>query len=61
LAALQAGVGPGEVADCAERYPLVFQAWLDATQKRADNDQLAESKSKSQELLAGLKSMLGRK
>ena len=53
MAALQAGVGPGEAAFCAEHYPEVFEAWL--------REGAAEGgKRQRQALLDGLQKRLGR-
>ena len=55
MAALQAGVEPGEVARCAREWPEVFQAWLEALEEQAERDRTAGQKAKGQELLAQLK------
>lgn len=34
-------MGPGDAAWCAERYPLVFQAWTDALRGEAGGQRKA--------------------
>ena len=60
-AALQAGVGPGEIADCANRYPEVFDAWLNEMADEGVKEKARNHKVRSQELLAGLKARMGMK
>ena len=55
MAALQAGVEPGEVARCAREWPEVFQAWLEGLEEQAERQKTSGQKAQGQELLAGLK------